>query len=148
MAINLVISIFEYLIHKNFMLVQPYCLEPWIPRMAMEIGATGPSKYHSNPFELVWLEEQKASVQLGTYSLISPDFEVLCNHRAFNCNRIANNKKNNPTIGCFSTYQAGTTLLSCANLLLSSHSYLHVHSCALEASGFAVLICNFLPSHM
>lgn len=52
MAINLVISIFEYLIHKNFMLVQPYCLEPWIPRMAMEIGATGPSKYHSNPFEL------------------------------------------------------------------------------------------------
>lgn len=52
MAINLVISIFEYLIHKNFMLVQPYCLEPWIPRMAKEIGATGPSKYHSNPFEL------------------------------------------------------------------------------------------------
>lgn len=86
-------------------------------------------------------------MQLGAYSLISPDFEVLCNHRAFNCNRIANNNDNNPTISCFSTYQAGTTLPSCAYLLLSSHLYLHMHNCALEASGFALLICSSLPSH-
>lgn len=42
MAINSEFSIFEHLIQKNFMPVQPYHLELWIPRMPKKIGAAGP----------------------------------------------------------------------------------------------------------